>query len=119
AYGVQAVLPSHHGRLSCGVCRSRDRQANYRLHDWVEWAKKVFVNTKEEEAAYDSNPNRVIDWSNIFFKLAHYCNLDKHQVWELTIPQLNYYLKQCHEHIDFTVKVSTMGFASMFGGGGA
>lgn len=37
----------------------------------------------------------------------------------MTLPQLNYYLKQCHEHIDFTVKVSTMGFASMFGGGGA
>jgi hypothetical protein len=58
-----------------------------------------------------------MDWSNIFFKLARYCNLDKTKVWELTLPQLNYYLKQCHEHIDFTVKVSTMGMASMFGGG--
>lgn len=42
--------------------------------------------------------------------------MDKHQVWELTLPQLNYYLKQCHEHIDFTVKVSTMGLSSIFGG---
>ena len=49
--------------------------------------------------------------------MARYCNLDKHQVWELTLPQLNYYLKQCNEHIDFTVKVSTGGLASMFGGG--
>ncbi|MGG1263850.1 hypothetical protein [Brevibacillus laterosporus] len=38
-------------------------------------------------------------------------------MWELTLPQLNYYLKQCHEHIDFTVKVSTMGLNSIFGGG--
>lgn len=34
----------------------------------------------------------------------------------MTIPQLDYYLKQCNEHIDFTIKVSTMGMASMFGG---
>lgn len=40
------------------------------------------------------------------------------EIYALTLPKLNYYLKQCHEHIEFTVKVSTMGFTSMFGGGG-
>lgn len=28
-------------------------------------------------------------------------------------------MKQCHEHIDFTVKVSTMSFGAFFGTGGA
>jgi hypothetical protein len=42
--------------------------------------------------------------------------LTKQQIWELTLPQLSYLLKQCHEHIEFTVKVSSMGLA-MFGGG--
>lgn len=54
----------------------------------------------------------------MFFKLGHYLHLDKRQIWELTLPQFNYYLKKCGEHIDFTVKVSTMGMQSLFGGGG-
>lgn len=45
--------------------------------------------------------------------------LDKHKVWELTLPQLNYYLKKCHKHIEFTVKVHSMSFSGLFGGGGA
>lgn len=46
--------------------------------------------------------------------LARYCNLDKYKVWQLTIPQLGYYLEQCNEHIEFTVKNSMMAFG-MFG----
>lgn len=59
-----------------------------------------------------------MNWANIFFKLAHYCNLKKQDVWELTLPQLGYYLEQCHEHIEFTIKVSSMslGALGMFGG---
>jgi hypothetical protein len=49
--------------------------------------------------------------------LARYCGFDKYKVWGLTIPQLNYYLKQCRLHVDFTVKVHSMGLASIFGGG--
>jgi hypothetical protein len=59
----------------------------------------------------------VIDWSAIFFKLAHYCGFNKYEVWDLTLPQLNYYMKQCSEHIDFTIKVSCFGALGMFGGG--
>ncbi|MCZ0828584.1 hypothetical protein O0547_23485 [Brevibacillus laterosporus] len=33
------------------------------------------------------------------------------------MPQLGFYLEQCNEHIEFTVKVSTMSFGSLFGGG--
>ncbi|QNR70502.1 hypothetical protein IAQ67_28320 (plasmid) [Paenibacillus peoriae] len=45
--------------------------------------------------------------------------MGKEKIWNLTLPQLNYLLKQCNEHIDFTVKVSTMGFPSFLGGGTA
>ncbi|OAJ72425.1 hypothetical protein AYJ08_18690 [Brevibacillus sp. SKDU10] len=30
---------------------------------------------------------------------------------------MGFYLEQCNEHIEFTVKVSTMSFGSLFGGG--
>lgn len=35
----------------------------------------------------------------------------------MTLPQLGYLLQQCDEHIEFTVKVSTMSFGGLFGGG--
>lgn len=39
----------------------------------------------------------------------------------MTLPQLGYYLEQCNEHIQFTIKVSTMslGGLGLFGGGSA
>lgn len=48
--------------------------------------------------------------------MGHYLGFDKHKIWELTLPQLNYYLKKCYKHIEFTVKVNTMGFTGLFGG---
>lgn len=36
----------------------------------------------------------------------------------MTLPQLNYYLKKCRKHVEFTIKVSTLGMG-MFGGAGA
>jgi hypothetical protein len=44
--------------------------------------------------------------------------LDKYAVWKLTLPQLGYYLEQCNEHIQFTIKVLTMSLGGLFGGGG-
>jgi hypothetical protein len=43
--------------------------------------------------------------------------LKKQDVWQLTLPQLGYYLEQCNEHIQFTIKVSTMSLGGLFGGG--
>lgn len=43
-------------------------------------------------------------------------HLDKYQIWNLTLPQLELYLGKIGEHIDFTVKVSSMGMAGLFGG---
>lgn len=43
--------------------------------------------------------------------------MKKQDVWELTLPQLNYYLKKCHKHIEFTVKVHSMAFSGLFGSG--
>ncbi len=37
-------------------------------------------------------------------------------MWKLTLPQLGYYLEQCNEHIQFTIKVSTMSLGGLFGG---
>jgi hypothetical protein len=51
--------------------------------------------------------------------LGHYLGMKKQDVWELTLPQLNYYLKKCHKHIEFTVKVHSMSFSGLFGGGGS
>lgn len=49
--------------------------------------------------------------------MGHYLGFDKHKVWELTLPQLNYYLKKCRKHIEFTVKVHTMSsYSGLFGG---
>jgi len=89
------------------------------LHDWSERLKKVAVTSREEEEDYDNR--QPVDWANIFFKLAHYCNLKKQDVWELTLPQLGYYLEQCNEHIEFTIKVSSMsiGGFGLFGGAGS
>jgi len=81
------------------------------LYDWFESTKKVSVTTKEEEEEYDSKSP--VDWANIFFKLAHYCNLKKQDVWELTLPQLGYYLEQCSEHIEFTIKVSSLSMGGL------
>ncbi|GAS82003.1 hypothetical protein MKY87_01125 [Paenibacillus sp. FSL R7-0198] len=58
-----------------------------------------------------------VNWANIFFKLAHYCHLKKQDVWQLTLPQLGYYLEQCNEHIEFTIKVSSMSLGGLFGSG--
>ncbi|ALA07164.1 hypothetical protein SECTIM467_34 [Brevibacillus phage SecTim467] len=44
--------------------------------------------------------------------------MKKQDVWGLTLPQLGYYLEQCSEHIEFTVKISTMSFGGLFGGFG-
>lgn len=40
-------------------------------------------------------------------------------MWKLTLPQLGYYLEQCNEHIQFTIKVSSMSLGGLFGGGGS
>lgn len=47
--------------------------------------------------------------------MGHYLGFKKQDVWELTIPQLNYYLNKCNEHIEFTIKVQTMSFSGLFG----
>ncbi|MHA7967001.1 hypothetical protein ACX93W_23070 [Paenibacillus sp. CAU 1782] len=36
-------------------------------------------------------------------------------MWKLTLPQLGYYLEQCNEHIQFTIKVSTLSLGGLFG----
>ena len=42
--------------------------------------------------------------------------MTKYQIWELTIPQLNYFLRKVNKHIEFTVKVSSMSMGGLFGG---
>lgn len=47
----------------------------------------------------------------------HYCHMTKEQIWETTLPQLKYLMRQCGEHIEFTITVATMGLPSFLGGG--
>lgn len=44
-------------------------------------------------------------------------HFDKEQIWKLTLPQVNYYLKKCQSHIEFTIKVQSMSLSALFGGG--
>lgn len=37
-------------------------------------------------------------------------------IWDLTIPQLNYLLKQINEHVEFTIKCHSLSFGGLFGG---
>ncbi len=71
--------------------------------------------TKQQEEEYDRTANN-IDWADIFFKLGHYLHFDKHQIWNLTLPQLELYMGKIGEHIDFTVKVHSLGMLGLFGG---
>ncbi|GAA0376746.1 hypothetical protein [Bacillus horti] len=47
--------------------------------------------------------------------MGHYLGFKKQDVWQLTIPQLNYYLRKCNEHIEFTIKVHSMSYMGLFG----
>lgn len=49
--------------------------------------------------------------------MAQYCGLDKKKVWELTLPQLNYLLKECKQHVEFTIKVYQNPLTGLIGGG--
>jgi hypothetical protein len=45
-----------------------------------------------------------------------YCNMKIEEIWEISIPQLNYLLKQINEHVEFTIKCHTLSFGGLFGG---
>lgn len=59
-----------------------------------------------------------IDWSLIFFRLHHYCHLDKFKILQYTLPQVTELLRQTGKHIEFEVQVRTNPFGG-FGGGGS
>lgn len=74
---------------------------------------------KEEEVAeiVDKNTGEPLDWGAIFFRLHHYCNLDKWKIFEYTLPQISELMRHTNNHIEFQVEVMTAPMKAMFGGG--
>ena len=68
------------------------------------------------EEIVDKDTGEGVNWSTIFFRLHHYCNLNKWEIYEYTLPQITELLKCVDEHIEFQVKITTAPFG-MFGGG--
>lgn len=66
----------------------------------------------------DQETGEGVDWSTIFFRLHHYCHLNKWEIYEYTLPQITELLKCVDKHIEFQVKVTSAPFG-MFGGGGS
>lgn len=44
-----------------------------------------------------------MDWGEIFFILHKHCNLDKWQIWEYTLPQVEDLCKRIHRYIQFEI----------------
>jgi len=57
-----------------------------------------------------------MNWSELFFRLHHYCNLSKWEIWEYTLPQITELIMMTNKHIEFQVQVMTAPLG-MFGGG--
>ncbi|WP_128739050.1 hypothetical protein [Desulfocucumis palustris] len=59
-----------------------------------------------------------MDWGEIFFRLHHYCHLNRWEIYEYTLPQIAELMKHTNKHIEFQVRVMTVPLKAMFGGGG-
>lgn len=46
-----------------------------------------------------------VDWGRIFFALGHYCHLGIEEIRKLTLPQLQIYLEQVREQIEYEIKL--------------
>ena len=66
----------------------------------------------------DTETNEPVDWGEIFFRLHKYCNLNKWDIWNYTLPQVIELLKATDKYIQFQVEIQSMGMGAMFGGGG-
>ncbi|MEC0276805.1 hypothetical protein [Peribacillus frigoritolerans] len=64
----------------------------------------------------DQDSKQGIDWSEIFFRLHHYCNLNKFEIFEYTLPQIIDLMRMTNKHIEFEVQLKGSPFG-MFGGG--
>lgn len=65
----------------------------------------------------DTDTGKGVDWAAIFFRLHHYCNLNKWEIYGYTLPQITELLKCIDKHIEFQVQITSTPFG-MFGGGG-
>lgn len=71
----------------------------------------------------DSSTSGVVDeatesplnWAELFFSLHRYCNLNKWEIWEYTLPQITELMKCINRYIRFEVE-TRMGSLGMFGG---
>lgn len=67
----------------------------------------------------DEETGEGIDWSEIFFRLHHYCHLNKWEIWDYTLPQVTELMRLTNKHIQFQVEMKMNAFGGFFGGGGS
>lgn len=60
-----------------------------------------------------------MDWGAVFFRLHHYCHLNKWEIYEYTLPQITELMKHTNKHVQFQVEVARAPFKALFGGGGS
>jgi hypothetical protein len=91
-----------------------------RYSDRLKRLKKVVHPKGEEDTSdtgiRDTDTGKPIDWGEIFFRLHHYCNLDKWTIKQYTLPQITELMRQTNKHIQFEVTLGTAGLGGMFGG---
>lgn len=68
------------------------------------------------EDIVDKETKEGISWSAIFFRLHHYCHLNKWDIYEYTLPQITELLKCVDKHIEFQVQITTAPFGGLTGG---
>lgn len=66
----------------------------------------------------DTETGEGIDWSSVFFRLHHYCNLNKWEIYDYTLPQISELLRMTNQHIQFEVQLKGAPLG-MFGGSSA
>lgn len=49
-----------------------------------------------------------MDWGEIFFILHRYCNLNKWEIWEYTLPQITELMKRANRYIQFEINIHSM-----------
>jgi hypothetical protein len=65
----------------------------------------------------DQDSGEGIDWSEIFFRLHHYCHLNKWEIWDYTLPQVTELMRLTNKHIQFQVEMTMNSFGGIMGGG--
>lgn len=57
-----------------------------------------------------------MDWGELFFYLHKHCKLNKWEIWDYTLPQVEDLIKRTNKYIQFEIELKSASMG-MFGGG--